>query len=286
MMGSVTGHDELYIDPSAAIPPQFRRAASALLGRAVLVARDTRYRFTELEFYYRGGDHGDPFVHGHPLQRTRRRWYFHRRGESYVGGSFKGLDITLGDGAAHGGMLIRGLQSIDGDGDGAVIDGPCRCVEALLAAAGYDHVRDLDHALGEREIWHSSPLVIQLSAESETPERTIHYTARVGLTLKRYTAGSGKERYLMAPYRALTTPRTTRKGRVHLLMALHRAGRRVDEICALTGSPRRTVEGAIQRFQAGFADGDFAPYIDAALDTAALAALHGIWSRHFAPRDG
>ena len=64
----------------------------------------------EVEVYYHAADHPDPFAHRDPAQLHVGRWYFHRTGGTYRGGSFKGLDLAFGGSAAHAGVLIRGIE--------------------------------------------------------------------------------------------------------------------------------------------------------------------------------
>ncbi|KAJ3300791.1 hypothetical protein HK104_003762 [Borealophlyctis nickersoniae] len=155
---------------------QFRRIANGLLNDFVLCAGPTAiYRLLEIEFYLRDNVNGhfDPFTHGQPQQSKFAEWYGDTifRGGSYVGGTFKGMDITYGRtyevskpspyfagvvpaGAVfQGGILVRALErvvpgSVGKKGD--VIEGPCRCVEALMADFGYEAVKDLvERGLGE-----------------------------------------------------------------------------------------------------------------------------------------
>ena len=105
--------------------------ADCLLNSFRLIIANKRYRIIETEVYYRGPHHVDPFAHRDPIQLQCDRWYVHRTGGSYNGGSFKGLDITFGDGRASGGWLIRGLEQCDG----THIDGPSLVVDHILASA-------------------------------------------------------------------------------------------------------------------------------------------------------
>ena len=274
----------------ADLPAQLRDLMTWFLQGTVLRAGAARYRFAELECYYSGDGHRDPFVHGHPLQQSADRFYFHRRGTGYVGGTYKGVDLTFGDGRAHGGLLVRGLLPVrdattDPAGDlpaSELIDGPNRCVEALLAATGHGHVRELDAALGDRSMFAPGG-AMWLETTTSVAEHPVFYTARIGLTLKRHTPESQKERYLLAPYRALMTPRASKKGRLHLIVALYTAGWSSERIHRLTGSPRGSIETTIERFEKARADtdADFLPFIDKSLSSSDLAHLHGVWARRF-----
>jgi hypothetical protein len=85
----------------------YRRIAEKLMNDYKLQVRDKFYRIVECEFYYyHTENHKDPYVHGHQRQKeSLGEWYFH--------GS--GLDITLSDGTAYGGILIRAISMVDKD---------------------------------------------------------------------------------------------------------------------------------------------------------------------------
>ena len=214
----------------------FATISQRLLNGALLVAGDTLLRPVEIELYYHGGAHLDPFVHQDPLQKSCGQWYFHRAGEGYRGGSFKGLDVTFGREDHYGGVLIRSLAREDG----RLIDGPCLCVNHLLDLTGHGHVRELDAAIAERPVWDtSSPL--HLRPDDALDPRDVLYTARVGLTLKRDGDNPARQHYISQPYRALTDPRGVKKGKRQINLALHARGLDVEAIRAASGSPRATI---------------------------------------------
>src|SRR3954470_22893409 len=84
----------------AAMDAWFASLADRLLNRCRLTVGGEPHRFVEVEFYYCGEGHPDPFTHRDPLQKECGRWYFHRTRGEYRGGSFKGVDLTFGDGRA------------------------------------------------------------------------------------------------------------------------------------------------------------------------------------------
>jgi hypothetical protein len=214
----------------------FARVAETLLNHCDFLVNGTPFRIAELEMYYHGDGHRDPFAHAHPLQRQAGKWYFHRTGNSYRGGTFKGLDLSLGDGAATFGLLFRTIV----DPNGEAISGPSRIVDYLLKLSGCTSVKELDGLIGERSAWDvKSPLVIRESKSLRTA--TMFATARVGLTLKRLASHPEMPGFLSRPYRFLTEPRLVRKGRRELVIALHRQGLDAAAIHALTGVPRRVI---------------------------------------------
>jgi hypothetical protein len=86
----------------------FDRIAAELINRSNPVVNGAPHRLAEVEFYYHGAGHRDPFAHRDPLQLESGRWYFHRAGGAYRSGSFKGLDLTFG---------VRALQKLGRDGE-------------------------------------------------------------------------------------------------------------------------------------------------------------------------
>lgn len=107
-------------EPNQTFPSWCDAIASYLLTRTHLVVAGDIYYLVEIEFYYYNQQHPDPFTHKDPLQLTCGRWYFHRQGNKYRSGSFKGIDLTFGDGETFGGILIRSIAAPDN----TIIDGP------------------------------------------------------------------------------------------------------------------------------------------------------------------
>ncbi|MCB9569955.1 MAG: hypothetical protein H6710_22505 [Myxococcales bacterium] len=207
----------------------FARIAALLLGEVTLRIAGVAHRIAEIEFYWTSAVHPDPFTHLDPIQRERGRWYFHRQGGTYKGGTYKGLDVAVGAPAIHGGILLRAIEAIE---DGARIEGSCAVVDRILAGA-------------------SSPLFLELRRPGEA--REVVTSPRVGLTLKR-GADPLRRRYLGRPYRFLIDPANVRKGRQNLVIGLHQAGRAPAAIAALTGVSPRHVERYVAAFEAGRAD--------------------------------
>ena len=250
----------------------FDAVASRLLCGCQLVAGGVAHRITEVEFYYRGGSHLDPFAHRDPVQVENGRWYFHRTGGVYRGGSFKGLDLTFGPPSAFGGILIRGLEQQDGP----LFDGPSLCVDHLLRLNGVASVAALDAAIAGRSLWDdSSPLWLRWV--DPPADRPILRTARVGLSLKRLRQSEGPARFLMRRYRYLTEPRRISKGKPHMVLALHADGKSPDEIRALTNATRAAIGRYLADFVEGRAEADFTRYFGLEIGPRDLARLHGLW---------
>jgi 3-methyladenine DNA glycosylase Mpg len=259
-------------DPSSACDEWFTRIAERLLNGSHLVVARQPHRLVEIEIYYWSDAHPDPFAHRDPIQFHVGHWYFHRTHGVYRGGSFKGLDLTFGEGHTSGGVLIRGLETPNG----ALIDGPSLCVDYLLDATAAGTVAELDRAIGQRLAWKDgNPL--RLEATDALDKRSPIRSPRVGLLLKKVTARSDSTRFVMRPYRYLTQPRRTKKGKIHMVLALHAQGVGVEEIHRATNCPRRTIERYRADFEAGRSEADFTPYFGSDLGPAELCRLYGVW---------
>ena len=215
------------------IPSHHRKLIHQILHRTALVrsypshtnsaVTVKSYRIVELEYYYSSPEHPDPYVHLDSHQSHWMCWYFHRQnGKSYKGGTYKGLDITIGDigspiestksshsrskdvGGGAGGLLIRSIVNIE---TGEVIQGPCKVVNELLTSHNSTSlsVHELVGELQNAALSDSLPVPIA-SQDRLTFQRIksngekILCSPRVGLTFRRVTPLVGKE-YLMAPYR-------------------------------------------------------------------------------------
>ncbi|HTU23088.1 MAG TPA: hypothetical protein VMG10_33945 [Gemmataceae bacterium] len=250
----------------------FTSIAEGLLNGSRLRVGRQSYRLVEIEFYYWSDAHPDPFAHRDPIQFHTGPWYFHRTRGAYRSGSFKGLDLTFGHDDASGGILIRGLETAEG----MLIDGPSLCVDHLLDATGAATVAELDRAIDNRLAWEEgNPLILEQMDTRE--ERPMFLSPRVGLLLKKATAREVSTRFVMRPYRYLSQPRRTKKGKLHLVLALYAQGADIEEIQRVTGCPRRTLERYTADFETGRKQADFTPYFGIDLGPAALCRLYGVW---------
>ena len=258
--------------------PWFATLADQLLNDVDFLVAGEPYRFAELEAYYYGPGHPDLFTHRDPVQCENGRWYFHRTAGEYRGGSFKGMDLTFGDGTAMFGILVRSIVAPDG----TLVDGPSLTVDHLLAKTDTPDVATLDAKIARRPAWDlSSPLAMRTSNATRTAE--VLSCARVGLSLKRSRGKPDAPRYVMRPYRYLTEPRRITKGKPQMVLALHRQGKDTATIHTCTGVPRRTIDKYVADFAVGKREPDFASYIGKDLGPADLCRLLGTWAAHFAP---
>jgi len=249
----------------------FIETADRLLNRCRLSVLGQPYRLIEIEFYYCALEHNDTFAHRDPVQEHRGRWYFHKTKGVYRGGSFKGFDLTFGATNAHAGILIRALEKPDGE----LVDGPSLSVDHLLATTKCASVAVLDGRIAGRPVWDATN-PMHLQEESPGDVKPILATARVGLTLKKAGTDINPTKFLVRRYRFLTEPRRLSKGKVHMVLALHQAGKQPDEISKMTGCPRKSVDRYIADYRQGEIDADFAPYIGMDIGSAELCKLAGV----------
>lgn len=253
----------------------FAAIAERLLNRTALVVAGVPHRLTEVEVYYHGPGHEDPFAHRDPVQVHPGRWYFHRTAGVYRGGSFKGLDLSFGGGAAYAGVLFRGLVAADGHR----VDGPSLLVDRLLMLTGCRTVAELDRTIGERLAWDESAPV---TLADDAPRRTeVLRTARVGLALRRFQPRSADPamRFIFRRYRHLTDPRQTAKGKPHMALALHAAGDTIEAIVARTGASPSAARRYVGWYEEGRAEADPAAYYGRQWTVAEFCRLHGLVDR-------
>ncbi len=270
--------------PALFVPPApltaaawFDRIAAHLLHRARLVVGGQAYRLMEVEFYYHSPAHADPFAHRDAVQLNVGRWYFHRTGGTYRGGSFKGVDVTFGGAAAHAGVLIRGIEKPDG----TLIDGPSVTVDHLLATAGHRTVAALDAACGTSAVWEPDhPMGL---TAVDAPVLPVFACARVGLSLKKRTHRPDDPAFgfLFRRDRYLAAPTRTAKGKALMALALLADGKSVEDVAKATGSPRSAVARYAADHAAGATETDPAIYYGKNWTTAELARLHGLWTARY-----
>ncbi len=250
----------------------FRQAADLLLNHATLHVAGSPHRLTEIEFYWTGPGHEDPFTHQDPMQLGFGRWYFHKQGNSYKGGTYKGLDIAVGRPDTHAGILVRGMMDLEGQ---KLLDGSCTCVDHILSRTGRSSVAELagsfDLSIDESDK-ERSPLYFTQSKEPGGGAKELFSSPRVGLTLKK-GADALRRSFLGRPYRFLTEPSRVKKGRPNLVIALHQEGRSPREIARITGASATQVAKYVKAFEAG--KGQDPEQFRKELSTEELCALFG-----------
>lgn len=113
-------------------PTDFRELADKILNGIIINANNNLFRICEIEMYLRNEEHPDEYVHKHKDQLEYEKFYFHKfHNGTYKSGTFKGLDITIGNANTNTyfGILIRSIQHIK---SGEFIEGSCKCVNKIL----------------------------------------------------------------------------------------------------------------------------------------------------------
>jgi len=229
----------------------FERIANSLLNNCILYVNQKPHRFVEIEFYYHGKNHEDPFTHCDERQKKFAIWYFHRSGtgkDSYKGGSYKGMDIAFGNAKVFGGILIRAIQSLEEPVQ--IIEGPCMCVDYILAQNGVQHITELV------KNWNicvlkqdQSPLFIVPS--NDLTKKPLFTTPRVGLTLKNTEDQLQRLIFVMKLYRFLAFPESIKKGRQFVVLKMHLEGKTTPEISAIVGGNEDTIQRYVDEFEKG-----------------------------------
>ncbi|EFC40849.1 predicted protein [Naegleria gruberi] len=199
-----------------------------LFNNTELVVKDKTYRLAELEYYFTCPPvHNDPFSHCHDLQATRGEWYFHQslaktNDNNYKGGSYKGLDISIGSAGFKGGILIRSLLKSDNK---TLVEGPSKCVDEIIGAYDCDNIQEFVtkcfkgqkhfQALSTSSAFYLKPI--------DTPySDTMVKSARVGLTLKQKTQQKERVEYIFKPYRHCLKAKDIKKGKHLMTIILYR----------------------------------------------------------------
>ena len=274
----------------------FTKIADYLLNYSDLIIGNQKHRIIEIEFYCFAPEHSDYFAHRDPLQRECGIWYFHRSGGKYKNGSFKGLDLTFGDGEMFCGVLFRTIES----SIGKLICGPSLCVDYLLASSNTNDVETLDRVMTGKKAWDSqNPVFLKTRdiqektqipnyqtpnsqfPKSQTSKSQIFRSGRVGLTLRKAKSFPSLTEYILQPYRYLIEPEKVTKGKPYIIISMYGQGLSIEEIKQNTGSPTSSIERYINDFEAGKQEEDFSLYFGKNLNTKELCKLHGTWFRHY-----
>lgn len=186
------------IKPPTTSPKDFLTIARKLMNNTMLHVNHAKYRIVEIEFYLYSESHPDVCTHRHPDQLEYEKWYFHRAslkpGAKYKGGTFKGLDMTFGNGKDHGGILIRSVIDLSTQ---QIYEGPCVTVNRILQECKTKTISELVDEINldtytEDKLYISSPI-----NNKEFENMPISKGPRIGLTTKK----EGSEHYVNRNYR-------------------------------------------------------------------------------------
>lgn len=173
-----------------------------LMNKHSLNINGEKWRLCEVELYLYNREHPDPFTHKNKDQKTVGEWYFHKFGNTYKGGTFKGLDFTFGK-DCYGGILIRAIKNTVKN---ERIEGPCKVVDYILQKNNKESIKEfVDYELKKHKMKTFNALNKNsgLFIESDNDLQEDIYTGpRVGLTLKKYS--EDKLNYIVRDYRFIT----------------------------------------------------------------------------------
>jgi hypothetical protein len=208
-------------------------SAHFFLNEVVLSIAGIEHRLLEVELYHHNEEHPDPFVHRHAEQRENGTFYFHKSGNSYRGGTFKGMDITLSeDGEAYTSFLVRSFQNLE---TGEVVTGPCCCVNRILELTNFDGIKELvtEGLDGDRLIHGHKCLELSIKELKPLP---IYSSPRIGLYLTK--TEERQPEFFNRPYRFVAGYEPKLKGSVHTLVGLIRMGLDSEAILKIVGSKK------------------------------------------------
>jgi hypothetical protein len=262
----------LSIDPSKMTKSEeftntFNNIADQLMKEYLISIKDKKYYLAELEFYLNDVNHPDIFTHSDETQLTCGQWYFHRTGQSYKGGSFKGLDITFST-RGHAGILIRAIKNME---DGTYIEGPCNVVNTILKEYNVDNVADfVSREDFNIEVHIKGPICIE--PLTEIIDKSIITSGRFGLVLR----NDNQVEYVLKPYRYMSFPSYVRKGRQHLVLELYYKGNNSKKISEITGCSASQINKWIKQYEAVTPSTKPSSYYAKKLTAAEFSAFYNI----------
>eukprot|EP01117_Protostelium_nocturnum_P006451 TRINITY_DN2324_c1_g2_i2.p1 TRINITY_DN2324_c1_g2~~TRINITY_DN2324_c1_g2_i2.p1 ORF type:complete len:344 (+),score=124.45 TRINITY_DN2324_c1_g2_i2:1176-2207(+) len=252
----------------------FTMLSEVLLNHFILRANGVPLRILEIEFYFTNNNpkedssspliHHDPFTHCDTIQKQTAVWYFHRTAGAYRGGTYKGLDIAIGQGDEHiGGILIRSIQSLN---DGKIVCGPCKSVDHILELCKVDGIRELvDEKMGGvisclppnsqflPDGTKGNP-ILYLERGDSFDKKTVYRSARVGLhmtkSLNKEPAELQKE-FVFKHYRYFCEPKMIFKGQFYMVAAFANKGMSKGDIGKILNTKAATIEKYIQLVEQG-----------------------------------
>lgn len=222
---------------------KFNLLASFILNNFRMNINDLVCEIEEIEIYYNSPNHKDEYVHKSKDQLTNAKWYFHKyHNGTYKSGTYKGLDITFGNGKdTYGGILIRSIENTNSD---EFITGPCNTVNYILKQFDYDEVTELVENMKSLDVFDKKNLFYLTTEEPNEEDEEPNYIftgPRVGLSLK-------YPEYLLKEYRYLKQPKQIQKYRSTIISSLYKKGNSEKKIIELTKLSKATITKAIKEF--------------------------------------
>lgn len=189
--------------------------ANTLLNKSHLKCKNKIYRICEVEFYLLDKTHNDEYTHANKNQMRYGRWYFHRYPNgAYKGGTYKGMDLTLGSPKSNKycGVLIRSLYDLTNK---TMIEGPCKVVNELLSLHGFDNTKDFMAGKPDplSAVRSKNNSFIYIRDNLTLNEEEIFTTERIGLSDK-------YPKWRDVHYRFLTKKQLIKKGKKNIATAI------------------------------------------------------------------
>ena len=161
----------------------FKDIANIILNNTIFHVKKKQFRISEIEFYFCNKDHEDKYTHCDQDQLNFNTFYFHKfKNGTYKSGTFKGLDITLGDKEkeTYFGVLIRSMLDIETT---ELIEGPCRCVNKILEQFDLSTVKEfLKDKKGTLDIYKRTNQIYL--TKKDLKKENIYCGPRIGLSDK------------------------------------------------------------------------------------------------------
>lgn len=224
---------------------KFYQLTNTLLNKTLLVINNKEYRLREIELYLFTDDHPDTYTHKDIDQNIPCRWYFHKKGNTYKGGTYKGLDITFGFQdpnkckITYAGILIRGISN-----NNNLVTGPSKVVDHILRETKFEKITDLVKNL-ESLYDVSKKSLLYLRYNDMLEQLVIYSGPRVGLSFK-YPV------YAVKNYRYLTYRiKEIEKYKPSIIFNLANSGKMIEEVARESESKVHQIKKYMDFYQLG-----------------------------------
>lgn len=207
-----------------------------------LVVNNKECILAETEYYEYSDEHPDIFTHRDPEQKQNMTWYFHKMNGSYKGGTYKGLDITMGNENKYCGILIRALYT-----GNTFIEGPCNCVNFILKETKTKSIIELVEKMNNFNVIDNN--CVKLVPINEN--REIYRCPRVGITLNNKRFFEQKKYYVCKNYRGMLYPHLQKKSRELIVCGLYSQGYELDDIINITKMKKNICKRYIDNYKKG-----------------------------------
>lgn len=206
------------LDPDTLVE-NFTQIANELMNNMLLNINGHKYQIIELEFYVYSSNHRDVFTHCDENQKSTLKWYFHRSSDknkyAFKNGTYKGLDIAIGNDDIYGGILLRSLQKHE---NSEIINGSCKVVDEILLRTECKTVKDLVKDMMKDNTNIEDNKFLTLEKRTCVGQNELFTSPRVGLTLKNQENIKLRHKYISKLYRYMILPNEITKGKKLVLL--------------------------------------------------------------------